>query len=174
MNRCWLTVCIINTFRYNIPGPPRGWVIWNKGVVGQNLGENNRPAWWLVLKNNVVTGDPNSPTYQKGQITILMCRCGCVTAFQMIEILVVHLCGHLIQSIMCNGAIYFATITLDYRLSDVTRCQPNLAARADEKSSSFFMPHPPHFFGKFRASQFTLAKVFPCMLPFQRNLQQRD
>lgn len=96
-----------------------------------------------------------------------------ITAFQMIEIPDVHLCGCLIQSIMCSMAIYLETLTFVHRLSIVIRCQPSLASRADEKSSSFFRPHPPHFFGRLRASQFTQAELLSYILPFQRNLQQR-
>lgn len=89
-----------------------------------------------------------------------------IIAFHIIETLECSLFGWLIQSIRFEGEIYFEQATLFHRLFVVISCHPSFIARAVEKSSNFFMPHPPHFLGRFRASHFTHASILPEGCPF--------
>ena len=76
------------------------------------------------------------------------------------------------QSIRVSGAMHLEEVTIVQRLFDVINCHPNLAAIAEEKSSTFFIPNPPHYFGRVSNSHFAHANILPICFPFQRNLQQ--
>ena len=79
------------------------------------------------------------------------------TTFHIIDIPEEYLCGCLNQSITLRGAMYLETATLVHKLLDGIRCHLSFAARAEEKSSNFLMPHTPHFFGSLSASHLTQA-----------------
>jgi len=69
--------------------------------------------------------------------------------------------------------MYLDVATLVHRVEDVTSCHPSLAAIAVEKESNLFIPHPPHFFGSAKESQFDQAKILLGWFPLHRNLQHR-
>ena len=94
-----------------------------------------------------------------------------IIAFHMLEILLFVGCVCLNQSIKFIGHMYVAWATRVQRLLEVMSCQPSLAAKAFENSSSLFMPHPPHRFGNAILSHLTQAKIFLGWLPFHKNLQ---
>jgi len=77
------------------------------------------------------------------------------TSFHITDILVLLHCGCLSQSIKLRGAMYFDMATLFHKLFVVMSLQPIFATSAEEKSSSFLMPHPPHFFSSVSASHLT-------------------
>lgn len=80
-------------------------------------------------------------------------------AFQITNIPDVALKGCLSQSNTFRGAMYLDVATFVHRLFEVMRCQSSFATKAEEKSSSFLIPQPPHFFGICRASHLTQAKI---------------
>ena len=93
------------------------------------------------------------------------------TTFQMLDMLCPVSCGSRNQSIICAGLMYFAWVTRDHKLSEVSSCQPSFAASAFAKRSSHLMPQPPQRFGLAMMSHFTHAKIFPECCPFHRNLE---
>jgi len=83
------------------------------------------------------------------------------TAFQMTNIPVLFQCGSRSQSIKFSGAMYFGEATMAQRLFEVINFHPSLAASVEEKSSSFLMPQPPHFFGRVSDSHLAQAHILP-------------
>lgn len=88
------------------------------------------------------------------------------TAFHIMETPRCILGGWKIQSIRGIGPMYFEQSTLVHKLFDESNCHPRFSAKAEEKSSSLFMTHPPHFLGREMASHFTHAKILPDCFPF--------
>lgn len=69
--------------------------------------------------------------------------------------------------------MYSEEATIFQSIFDVINFHNNLAAREEEKSSSFFIPHPPHFFGSVSKLNFAHENILLVCFPFQRNLEQR-
>jgi len=95
-----------------------------------------------------------------------------IAAFQMIEMLVVFPYACLNQSRVLEGEIYLDTATFVHRLQVLIKSHPSFSANALEKTSSLFIPQPPHYLGRARVSHLAHAKILLGYFPFQRNRQQ--